>query len=111
MSTPANDDIRLSRLTDWLAKLEAPKTLPATLRPASSDASFRRYFRVDIADGGTLIAMDAPPPQEDVRPFVHVAALFAGTGVTVPTILASDIEQGFLLLSDLGRGAGTTSSA
>jgi aminoglycoside/choline kinase family phosphotransferase len=102
MSTPANDDIRLSRLTDWLAKLEAPKTLPATLRPASSDASFRRYFRVDIADGGTLIAMDAPPPQEDVRPFVHVAALFAATGVTVPTILASDIEQGFLLLSDLG---------
>lgn len=103
MSTPANDDIRLSRLTDWLAKLEAPKTLPATLRPASSDASFRRYFRVDLADGGTLIAMDAPPPQEDVRPFVHVAALFAATGVTVPNILASDIEQGFLLLSDLGN--------
>ena len=102
MSTPANDDIRLSLLTDWLAKLEAPKTLPATLRPASSDASFRRYFRVDVADGGTLIAMDAPPPQEDVQPFVHVAELFAATGVTVPTILASDIEQGFLLLSDLG---------
>jgi hypothetical protein len=102
MSTPANDDIRLSRLTDWLAKLEAPRTLPATLRPASSDASFRRYFRVDLEEGGTLIAMDAPPPQEDVRPFVHVAALFAATGVTVPTILASDIEHGFLLLSDLG---------
>ncbi len=102
MSTPANDDIRLSRLIDWLAKLEAPKTLPATLRPASSDASFRRYFRVDLAEGGPLIAMDAPPPQEDVRPFVHVAALFAATGVTVPNILASDIEQGFLLLSDLG---------
>ena len=102
MSTPANDDIRLSQLTDWLAKLEAPRTLPATLRPASSDASFRRYFRVDLEERGTLIAMDAPPPQEDVRPFVHVAALFAATGVTVPTILASDIEQGFLLLSDLG---------
>ena len=56
MSTPANDDIRLSRLTDWLAKLEAPKTLPATLRPASSDASFRRYFRVDVADGGAASA-------------------------------------------------------
>jgi aminoglycoside/choline kinase family phosphotransferase len=103
MSTPANDDIRLSRLTDWLAKLEAPKTLPASLRPASSDASFRRYFRVDVEGGGTLIAMDAPPPQEDVQPFVHVAALFAATGVTVPAILASDIEQGFLLLSDLGN--------
>ena len=102
MNTTANKDIRQSLLIDWLAKLEAPVTKPDRLRPASSDASFRRYFRVDTADGGTLIAMDAPPPQEDVRPFVQVAELFAATGVTVPDILASDIEQGFLLLSDLG---------
>ena len=102
MNAPANKDIRQSLLIDWLAKLEAPITKPDSLRPASSDASFRRYFRVDAADGGTLIAMDAPPPQEDVRPFVQVAELFAATGVTVPDILASDIEQGFLLLSDLG---------
>ncbi|MFN7882796.1 MAG: phosphotransferase, partial [bacterium] len=103
MSTPVNNELRLSQLTDWLAKLEAPKTLPASLRPASSDASFRRYFRVDTTDGSTLIVMDAPPPQEDVRPFVQVAALFATTGVTVPTILASDSERGFLLLTDLGN--------
>ena len=103
MNTPANDDIRRSQLTDWLAQVNAPKTLPESLRPASSDASFRRYFRVDTADGGTLIAMDAPPPQEDVRPFVHVAQLFAGTGITVPNIIAQDVERGFLLLTDLGN--------
>ncbi len=102
MNAPVNKDIRQSLLIDWLAKLEAPITKPDSLRPASSDASFRRYFRIDAADGGTLIAMDAPPPQEDVRPFVQVAGLFAATGVTVPDILASDVEQGFLLLSDLG---------
>lgn len=103
MNTPANDDIRRSQLTDWLAQVNAPKTLPESLRPASSDASFRRYFRIDTADGGTLIAMDAPPPQEDVRPFVHVAQLFADTGITVPNIIAQDVERGFLLLTDLGN--------
>lgn len=102
MSNSAAADSRLSQLADWLAKLESPVTLPATLRPASSDASFRRYFRVDAADGGTLIVMDAPPPQEDVQPFIQVAKLFGATGVTVPQILAQDVEHGFLLLSDLG---------
>ena len=102
MSDPTSNDPRLSQLADWLANLATPKTLPATLRPASSDASFRRYFRVDTADGGTLIVMDAPPPQEDVRPFVQVAELFGATGVTVPKVLAQDIGRGFLLLSDLG---------
>jgi aminoglycoside/choline kinase family phosphotransferase len=46
--------------------------------------------------------MDAPPPQEDVRPFVEVATLFGNAGVSVPTVLAQNFEQGFLLLSDLG---------
>ena len=105
MNSPANNDLRLSQLSDWLAKLEAPVTRPESLRPASSDASFRRYFRVDANPAGTLIVMDAPPPQEDVRPFVQVAQLFSASGITVPEILASDLERGFLLLSDLG---GTT---
>ncbi len=100
-------DSRLSQLADWLATIETPGTLttmlPATLRAASSDASFRRYFRVDCADGSTLIAMDAPPPQEDVRPFVQVAELLGATGVTVPEVLAQEVERGFLLLSDLGN--------
>ncbi len=103
MSDSQHHDPRLAQLAGWLAGLEAYATLPDTLRPASSDASFRRYFRVDAADGGTLIAMDAPPPQEDVRPFVQVAELFGSTGVTVPTVLAQDVERGFLLLSDLGN--------
>ena len=74
------------------------------LAPASADASFRRYFRVTFADDGgrTLIAMDAPPEKEDCRPFVKVAGLMAAAGVHVPRILAQDLDQGFLLLDDLG---------
>lgn len=72
-----------------------------TLSPASADASFRRYFRVTFADE-TLIAMDAPPGQEDCVPFLHVAQLFAEAGAHVPAILAQNLAQGFLLLSDLG---------
>ncbi|HAF00761.1 MAG TPA: aminoglycoside phosphotransferase [Methylophilaceae bacterium] len=72
-----------------------------TLTTASADASFRRYFRVHLADK-TLIAMDAPPPQEDCRPFVKVAQLLLAAGLNVPQVLAQDIEHGFLLLSDLG---------
>jgi aminoglycoside/choline kinase family phosphotransferase len=96
------DDLRLTELKKWLVSLPAPLLESASLRPASSDASFRRYFRVDGPDGATYIVMDAPPPQEDVRPFIHVAELFGETGVSVPGILAQDIERGFLLLSDLG---------
>jgi aminoglycoside/choline kinase family phosphotransferase len=98
----APPDLRLAQLREWLAKLPAPEVLADSLRPASSDASFRRYFRVDASDGSTYVAMDAPPPQEDVRPFIHVADLFGQTGASVPEILAQDVERGFLLLSDLG---------
>jgi N-acetylmuramate 1-kinase len=96
------NDARLVQLADWLSGLTTPATLVNSLRPASADASFRRYFRVDTQSGQSLIVMDAPPPQEDVRPFVKVAELFSATGVSVPTILAQDTERGFLLLSDLG---------
>ncbi|WP_076592400.1 aminoglycoside phosphotransferase family protein [Herminiimonas arsenitoxidans] len=96
------DDLRLTELNKWLASLPAPLLKLDSLRPASSDASFRRYFRIDGADGATFIVMDAPPPQEDVRPFIHVAEVFGETGVSVPSILAQDIDQGFLLLTDLG---------
>jgi aminoglycoside/choline kinase family phosphotransferase len=80
-----------------------------TREPASSDASFRRYFRITpardapLARGATtLIAMDAPPPQEDCRPFVRVAHLLADAGVNAPAVLAQDLDRGFLLLTDLG---------
>lgn len=96
------NDPRLTQLSEWLSGLKTPLCLTETLRPASADASFRRYFRVDTQDGQSLIVMDAPPPQEDVRPFVKVAELFSATGVSVPNILSQDTERGFLLLSDLG---------
>ena len=74
-----------------------------TLRAASADASFRRYLRIDGARRASLIVMDAPPPQEDVRPFVHVAGLIRAAGLHGPEVLAADEERGFLLLTDLGR--------
>ena len=102
MSDHTHSDPRLTLLTLWLNSLPAPALIISSLRPASSDASFRRYFRVDAADGGSFIVMDAPPPQENVQPFIDVANLFAATSVTVPTIIAQDVAQGFLLLTDLG---------
>jgi N-acetylmuramate 1-kinase len=95
-------DPRLSLLLNWIATLSDYKLLAGSIRPASNDASFRRYFRINDADGQTYILMDAPPPQEDVRPFIQIAQLLSATGVTVPAVLASEPGQGFLLLSDLG---------
>lgn len=92
-------DPRLSELQAWLSR-QLPN--PAyDLEPASADASFRRYFRVRHA-GGTSVVMDAPPAQEDSTPFVKIAGLLADAGVHVPDILAQDLENGFLLLEDLG---------
>lgn len=72
-----------------------------SIAPASADASFRRYFRVTF-DAGTRIVMDAPPDKENCRPFIHVAELMRAAGLNVPTIYAQDLDQGFLLLTDLG---------
>ena len=100
-----DSDPRQQLLADWLATLPGAHAIVVdTMRPASSDASFRRYFRVDTAkpERPTLIAMDAPPPMEDCRPFVHAARVFESSGMTVPRVLESDLERGFLLLEDLG---------
>jgi len=86
----------------WLAAISPRHGLePQTLAPASADASFRRYLRIG-ARGGSLIIMDAPPPQEDVRPFVQVARAIREAGLNGPPVLECDAEQGFLLLGDLG---------
>lgn len=101
MSTQ-NPDLRMPRLLDWLKSCPDELGLDLTsLAPASSDASFRRYFRVITAQG-TRVVMDAPPPQEDCAPFVEVAGRLAAVGLNVPHILAQDLTQGFLLLTDLG---------
>ncbi len=90
---------RLEQLNRWLTKTLG---LPAyEIAPASSDASFRRYFRVGF-DGESRIVMDAPPDKEDTRPFVRIGKQLHTLGLNVPEILAEDLEQGFLLLSDLG---------
>ena len=90
---------RKLQLENWLSQVLGAK--PFTLATASADASFRRYFRVHH-DGRTLIAMDAPPPQEDCAPFVNVAKLMLDAGLNVPKVIAQDLAQGFLLLTDLG---------
>lgn len=91
---------RLQLIDDWLSRLFPGQ--PYGLAPASADASFRRYFRLRFADGRTFIVMDAPPSQEDCRPFIHVAALLKEAQIHAPEILAQDLKRGLLLLSDLG---------
>jgi N-acetylmuramate 1-kinase len=95
---------RQAAFEQWLAPLvDAHRLLPSTLRAASSDASFRRYLRLDRDGGSCLIIMDAPPPMEDVRPFVLRANEMQRAGLLGPQVLEQDEAQGFLLLSDLGQ--------
>ncbi|WP_035387020.1 aminoglycoside phosphotransferase family protein [Ferrimonas senticii] len=92
-------DPRAQQLHRWLEQ-QWQQTLPPP-EPIFADASFRRYFRYQ-RDGRSEIAMDAPPHLEDCRPFVAVTNACAAQGLPVPTILAQDLEQGFLVLNDLG---------
>ncbi|WP_423194850.1 MULTISPECIES: aminoglycoside phosphotransferase family protein [unclassified Cupriavidus] len=106
LSLESGHDPRLAQLKTWVSGLGPAWTIDAdSCAPASADASFRRYFRVRTGHPRhpTAIVMDAPPAHEDCRPFIHVAALFGAAGVTVPTVLAQDLDQGFLLLADLGN--------
>jgi len=96
------DTQRGQRFAHWLATTAPAQGLqPGTLRLASADASFRRYFRIDAADGSRII-MDAPPQQENCQPFVKVAQLMAEAGLHAPEVLAWDEPNGFMLLTDLG---------
>jgi N-acetylmuramate 1-kinase len=99
---PWPDAQRRTAFERWLMPLAQTFQLDATtLVPASADASFRRYLRI-AAPTRTFIVMDAPPPHEDVRPFVDIAARIRAAGLHAPDVLAVDEAQGFLLLSDLG---------
>ncbi len=92
-------DYRFEALKKWLAGI-----LDANyeIRPASVDASFRRYFRVTMHDR-THIVMDAPPEKEDIHPYLEIAVRLHALGLNVPEILQYDPQQGFLLISDLGK--------
>jgi N-acetylmuramate 1-kinase len=92
-------DSRLVQLTQWLR--DDLGFAGASLAPASTDASFRRYFRL-IRGTQSYIVMDAPPQKEDSAPFLKIARMLAGMNLNVPLVLARDMERGFLLLSDLG---------
>lgn len=97
------DAARQAAFGRWLDSIAANHGLDAsTLVAASADASFRRYLRIQ-GSGSSFIVMDAPPPQEDVRPFVHVAGLLEAAGLHAPRVLEAEVELGFLLLSDLGQ--------
>ena len=92
-------DSRLNAALDWLQNhllLDIQRA-----ETASSDASFRRYFRITHA-AGCHIVMDAPPDKENTEPFIRIAALFKAAGLHVPEIYAINREQGFLLLEDFG---------
>jgi len=90
---------RLEKLKNWLeSELDFSEY---RLKPASADASFRRYFRVQH-QGESLIVMDAPPDNENSRPFIDISSLLFDVGLNVPAVIDYDLEQGFLLLSDLG---------
>lgn len=92
-------DARLTLIRDWLT--QDLGLSHERLEPASSDASFRRYFRVFTARG-SYVVMDAPPGKEDVRPYLEVGALLEALGAHVPHVYESDAARGLLLLEDLG---------
>jgi aminoglycoside/choline kinase family phosphotransferase len=96
------DPRREAAFQSWLAAIAPRHGLqPGSVRPASADASFRRYLRVDAGVGSRII-MDAPPDKENCKPFVQVAQLMGAAGLLVPRVLEWDEPQGFMLLDDLG---------
>ena len=92
-------DERLDLVTDWVTR--ELRLSPQRIEPASSDASFRRYFRVFSA-AGTHVVMDAPPGREDVRPYLNVTVMLETAGVHVPRVFEWDVDRGLILLEDLG---------
>ncbi len=97
------DPARARAFANWLAATSPGHALLLeSIRLASADASFRRYFRVDAAAGGSFIIMDAPPALENCQSFVDIAALMTAAGLNAPRVLAWDAAVGFMLLTDLG---------
>ena len=95
------DQDRKQLLQDWLHTISGYHF--SDVLPASADASFRRYFRTaDINTGKSYVVMDAPPEKEDCGPFIRVTKILRAAGVNAPEIIEQDLEQGFLLLTDLG---------
>lgn len=94
-------DVRKQALRDWIAATCGKE--PNVISSMVGDASFRRYFRVTFVKDETFVAMDAPPELEATESFVIIADLLKRCGVHAPDIVAADLAQGFLLLSDFGN--------
>ncbi|AFT67791.1 aminoglycoside phosphotransferase family protein [Cycloclasticus sp. P1] len=92
-------DERKQRLIKWLSGVLL--TDDFSCEPASSDASFRRYFRVKC-QAQSFVVMDAPPAQEDCTSFIMIAEVLRENGIYAPEIFYKSLEEGFLMLSDLG---------
>lgn len=98
------DSAREQAFHAWLNSVAPSAELdPGSLRLASADASFRRYFRINTSAGDTRVIMDAPPEYENAQSFVDIARLLEAAGLNVPKILEWDAQHGFLLLTDLGQ--------
>nr|WP_276521496.1 phosphotransferase [Shewanella sairae] len=91
-------DPRFLQLNAWLNQYFNVKVAPQLI---SGDASFRRYFRI-VVDNLSYIVVDSPPNLIDIRPFIQLADSYSRQGIAVPKVIASDVEQGIMLLSDLG---------
>ncbi|WP_280546054.1 phosphotransferase [Halomonas sp. 11-S5] len=98
----ATDPTRPERLRQWAARRHELPASAIVVRLAAGDASFRRYFRLQLPDGTTRMLMDAPPDREDSRPFVAIAEQWRSAGLPVPALHGVDLAQGFIELDDLG---------
>ncbi|MBB3191283.1 aminoglycoside phosphotransferase family protein [Halomonas cerina] len=93
---------RHARLRHWAARRHGLDPTRLALHLAAGDASFRRYYRLTLPDGSTRMLMDAPPEQEDSRPFVAIAEQWHAVDLPVPRLHGADLDAGFLELEDLG---------
>ena len=93
-------DDRKNALERWLSATGVLQR--GAIQVMQGDASFRRYFRV-CTDQGSFVAMDAPPLQENCHPYVAITRMLRDKGLNTPEIIAADLEQGFLLITDFFR--------
>jgi len=98
----AHDPTRSERLRQWAARRHALPVSAIAMRLAAGDASFRRYFRLQLPDGTTRMLMDAPPEREDSHPFVAIAEQWRSADLPVPNLHNVDLAEGFIELDDLG---------
>ena len=99
-----NKDTRLKLGLDWANKSKTLKNKIGQVTPISSDASFRRYFRLFCTDStNTIILMDSPPEKEPLNQFIRISRLFKSMNLKTPNILEINVKLGFLILEDFGN--------